>query len=46
MFFRNGVYKVFNNKCVVKGFKKENDENKYSKVFFCVSVKIMKDIKG
>lgn len=26
--------------------KKINDENKYSKVFFCVSVKIRKDIKG
>lgn len=26
--------------------KKKNDENKYSKVSFCVSVKIRKDTKG
>lgn len=46
MFLRNGVHKVLNNKCVAKGLKKENDENKYSKVSFCVSVKIRKDTKG
>lgn len=32
--------------CGKRFLKKKNDENKYSKVFFCVSVKIRKDIKG